>query len=162
MSYFSLHKLPFWLHSLIELTPSIVFLINPAAQLYSPSITQDLQISPQCYGSIGLKYGAEAIIRQYAVLLFVSVLISAIFALRKTDITSRQVAAALTIYHLAPMVRAASRLRAGDTAWLPNDIGGPWVHLAVHTVCLLALGGLALGAFPKEDQLNRSASTKRD
>jgi hypothetical protein len=140
MSSFSLHKLPFWLHSLIEVTPSIVFTTNPASQLYGPNIISDLN-SPVTTP----KPGAEAIIRQYGVLLFVSVLISTIFAIRRVDITSRQVAAALTIYHLAPIVRAASRIWSGETAWRPDDMGGPWAHLGVHVICLFALGSLALG-----------------
>jgi hypothetical protein len=85
-------------------------------------------------------------IRQYGVLLFVSVLISTIFALRKADITSRQVAAALTLYHLAPIVRATSRLWGGEIGWLPDDMGGPWVHLVVHIILVLALGSVAVGA----------------
>jgi hypothetical protein len=102
-------------------------------------------------------------IRQYGVLLFVSVLISAIFAIRKVDITSRQVAAALAIYHLAPIVRAALRLWGGETAWMPEDMGGPWVHLVVHIILVLALGSLALGAPTSVgDQHEMKVPTKRD
>jgi hypothetical protein len=163
MSYGSLYRLSFWLHSLIELVPSIGFLVNPAAQLYISKITPDLQITSKCYNSGIPKPGAEAIIRQYAVLLFVSVLISAIFAMRQIDTTSRQVAAALALYHLAPTTRAAIRLWTGETAWLPKDMGGPWVHLAVHIVCLLALGSLALGiSDPKKSRQDPRMPTKRE
>lgn len=165
MSSFSLHKLPFWLHSLIELIPSIVFLINPASQFYACKITSDLQSAyRQCHRSTDTPTpGAEAMIRQYGVLLFVSVLISTIFAMRKFDITSRQVAAALTLYHLAPIVRATSRLWGGETGWLPEDMGGPWVHLVVHVIFVLALGSLALAATVSiEGQHEMKIPPKRD
>jgi hypothetical protein len=166
MSSFSLHKLPFWLHSLIEVVPSIVFLTNPASQFYACKINLDRQsASPsQCYSNTDTPTpGAEAMIRQYGVLLFVSVLISAIFAIRKFDITSRQVAAALTLYHVAPIVRATSRLRGGETGWLPEDMGGPWVHLVVHVIFVLALGSLAAGVpVSIEDQHEMKIPPKRE
>jgi uncharacterized membrane protein len=165
MSSVSLHKLPFWLHSLIELIPSIVFLINPASQFYATKITSNLQsANPKCYGSTATPTpGAETMMRQYGVLLFVSVIISTIFAIREVDKTSRQVAAALTLYHLAPTVRATSRLWGGETGWLPKDMGGPWVHLVVHIILVLALGSLALGApVSNRDQHEMKVPTKRD
>ncbi len=156
----SLHKLPFWLHSLIELVPSVVFLIDPASQLYASNVTSDLQSTSPEWSTAQLNPRAEAIIRQYAVLLFASVLISAIFAVRKLDITSRQVAAALTLYHCAPIVRATLRLWGGEAPWQPQDMGGPWVHLAVHVICFLALGSLASGAIRDQHEIKLLA--KRD
>jgi len=165
MSSFSLHKLPFWLHSLIELIPSGVFLVNPTSQFYACKTTSDLQSAgPQCYRSTDIPTpGAEAMIRQYGVLLFVSVLISIIFAIRKVDVTSRQVAAALTLYHLAPIVRATSRLWGGETGWLPDDMGGPWVHLIVHIILVLTLGTVAVGAGVSiKDPHEMKIQSKRD
>jgi hypothetical protein len=165
MSSVSLHKLPFWLHSLIELIPSIVFLINPASQFYASKITSNLQsANPQCYSSTATPTpGAETMIRQYGVLLFVSVIISTIFAIREVDKTSRQVAAALTLYHLAPIVRATARLWGGETGWLPKDMGGPWVHLVVHIILVLGLGNLAFGApASNRDQHEMKVFIKRD
>jgi len=111
------HKFPFLLHMLVELPASSAFLFT----------------------------AADPLIIQYAVLLFVSVLIAGIFVRRDVDTTSRQVAAALAIYHLSPVVRATSRLLAGQTTCRVNDLGGPRVHLCVHAVCLVALLQLALG-----------------
>ena len=47
------------------------------------------------------------------------------------DGTSRNVAAALAIYHLAPMVRAVSRLVQGGKEY-GKGLGGPIVHMIVH------------------------------
>ncbi|KAI9869655.1 MAG: hypothetical protein M1830_005250, partial [Pleopsidium flavum] len=70
------------------------------------------------------------------------------------------VAGSLAIYHIAPSVRAVSRIVYGDwasggglpeeekrrsrkgdgrTRWL-GGLGGPWVHLVGHAVCFVALG----------------------
>ena len=56
-------------------------------------------------------------------------------------------AGALAVYHVAPVVRAVSRIIGGDGSgkvrgrgW--RGLGGPWVHLAGHLVCLVALGRL--------------------
>jgi hypothetical protein len=154
MSYFSFSTLPFWLHSIIELIPSILFVVNPASQLHAPSITSDFM------GTVQSMSSAEVMIRQYGVLLLVSVLISAIFALRKVDPTSRQVAASLAVYHLAPIVRATYRLRAGEASWQPDDMGGPWVHLVVHVVLVFVLANLALGG--TRDQPETRVPTKSD
>lgn len=116
-----LSKLPFWLHILIELPASLNFFFNPSEQLSSPA--------PQ----------AHAIIKQYAVLLLVSNLISLIFALRPLDRTSRKVAGALALYHLAPLIRAASRI--GNDQY-GMGLGGPIVHMIVHGLCFLGLIGL--------------------
>jgi hypothetical protein len=133
MNSFNLQTFPFWLHTGIELPASLKFFLNPSNQLFGHPIHGEIRYP-----------AAEAIIRQYAVLLFVSVLISLIFAFRVVDDTSRRVAAALFLYHVAPAVRAASRIWVGDQNWINKDLGGPWVHLVVHILCLAALGRLAL------------------
>jgi hypothetical protein len=112
--------LPFWFHLLIELPASINFFLQPSEQLSSPA--------PQ----------AHAIIRQYAVLLFVSNLIALIFALRPVDGTSRNVASALSVYHLAPLMRAGSRIVEGGGEY-GKGLGGPALHLVVHGLCFAGL-----------------------
>jgi hypothetical protein len=117
------NTLPFWAHILTELPASINFFLHPSEQLSSPA--------PQ----------AHAIITQYAVLLLISNIIALIFALRPVDATSRHVGGALSIYHAAPLVRATRRIISNDEGY-GSGLGGPVLHLVVHGVCLLALGGL--------------------
>jgi hypothetical protein len=119
------NAIPFWVHVLTELPASINFFLRPSEQLSSPA--------PQ----------AHAIIRQYAILLLVSNIIALIFALRPVDATSRHVGGALSIYHTAPLVRAARRILYNDEGY-GSGLGGPVLHLVVHGVCLLTLGGLFL------------------
>lgn len=116
-----LGRLPFWLHILIEFPASLNYFFNPSEQLPSPA--------PQ----------AHAIIKQYAVLLLVSSLIAGIFALRPLDRTSRNVAGALAVYHLAPLMRAVGRV--GNSRY-GKGLGGPVVHIIVHGVVFLSLLGL--------------------
>ena len=115
--------IPFWLHIIIEIPASLNFFLNPSEQLSSPA--------PQ----------AHAIIKQYAVLLLVSNLIALIFALRPIDRTSKNVAGALAIYHLSPLMRAVSRILDKDVDY-GSGLGGPWVHLIVHGFCFMQLVGL--------------------
>ncbi|PQE27656.1 hypothetical protein CJF30_00007980 [Rutstroemia sp. NJR-2017a BBW] len=120
--------LPFLLHTLIELPASLNFFLHPSSQFTPPA--------PQ----------AHAVIRQYALLLFSSSLISLIFGLRPVDGTSRNVAGALGVYHFGPLVRAGLRVWGGDTGGEKKGIvGGPWVHLVVHAVCGVGLMGVFLG-----------------
>lgn len=121
-----LGRLPFYLHILIETPASLNFILNPSEQLPSPA--------PQ----------AHAIIKQYAILLLVSVLIAGIFALRPLDRTSRNVAGALAVYHVAPLLRAVERAGYGNFG---KGLGGPVVHLIVHGACFLGLGGLYVGKY---------------
>ncbi|TVY17394.1 hypothetical protein LARI1_G005206 [Lachnellula arida] len=120
-----LSTLPFWLHLLIELPASLNFFLNPAEQLSSAA--------PQ----------AHALVRQYAVLLFASSLVALIFATRQVDRTSRNVAGALAVYHLAPLVRAVSRVFGGGVGY-GKAFGGPWIHLAVHGLCFVGLSRMYL------------------
>jgi hypothetical protein len=126
--------LPFWFHSLIELPASINFFFNPSEQLSSPALQ------------------AHPIIKQYAVLLFVSALIALIFALRPTDGTSRSVAGALSVYHLAPLTRAGNRIVQGSE-YYGKGLGGPIIHLVMHTVCFAGL----LKIFLSKSKANESA-----
>ena len=135
---------PFLVHASIEFAAGINFLFHPSEQLSS--------LAPQ----------AEAVIRQYGVLLLVSVIIALIFATRDVDSTSRKasfgmrygeiiqavehfltprsgnVSGALSIYHLAPITRAYSQINGGVFDF-GKALGGPAVHLVVHVICFLSL-----------------------
>jgi hypothetical protein len=113
-------KFPFWIHVLIETPAALNFIRNPSEQLSSPA--------PQ----------AHAIIQQYGSLLLVSGIIAFIFAIRSVDSTSRNVAGALSLYHFLPASRAFGRLQAGESSY-GKGLGGPWIHLIVHVVCLVSL-----------------------
>lgn len=117
--------LPFWLHVAVESLASLNFMFNPAQQLPSPA--------PQ----------AHAIIRQYATLLLASSFIALVFARREVDATSQNVAGALALYHLAPLMRAFSRVVKGE-AVSTKGLGGPLLHASVHGGCFVALMRLYL------------------
>jgi hypothetical protein len=106
---------PFLVHAVLEIPASLNFLLNPSGQLgvYSPQ--------------------AHPVIRQYAVLLLSSILIALSFALRDADELSGQVAGALAIYHLAPILRAAGRLTGRQAVWQPL------LFFASHGFCLAGL-----------------------
>jgi hypothetical protein len=108
---------PFLVHAMLETPASLSFFLYPSGQLRT--------YSPQ----------AHAVIRQYAVLLVSSILISLIFAFRPLDELSGQVAGALAVYHLAPMVRAGGRLMGRQAVWQPL------LFAAAHGVCLAGLVG---------------------
>ncbi|KAF7950185.1 hypothetical protein EAE96_007476 [Botrytis aclada] len=117
-----IQRLPFFLHTLIEIPASLNFFLNPSSQLSTPA--------PQ----------AHTIIQQYATLLFVSCLISIIFASRRVDRTSRNVAGALSLYHVAPAIRAGGRILTREGFGKgAKGLGGPGVHLFVHFICCAGL-----------------------
>lgn len=108
---------PFLAHAILETPASLNFFLNPSGQLRTHL--------PQ----------AHAVIRQYAVLLFSSILIALAFAFRDPDELSGQVAGALAVYHLAPMLRATGRLMTRQALWQPL------LFLSAHAVCLAGLSG---------------------
>ncbi|KAI9054529.1 hypothetical protein LZ554_001685 [Drepanopeziza brunnea f. sp. 'monogermtubi'] len=138
-------NLPFLIHIALETPASLNFFLRPDNQLSSPA--------PQ----------AHALIRQYAALLLSSNLVAAVFACREVDGTSRWVAAALALYHLAPLLRALARIsgsegvrgqrgtvrtvrtvretggREGGNAGHERGLGGPWVHAFAHAGAMGAL-----------------------
>lgn len=62
-----------------------------------------------------------------------------------------KVSGALALYHLAPVLRAISRIRRGDFGY-GQGLGGPWVHLIVHVVVFATLAQLWVrGKVEKED-----------
>ncbi|KFZ06065.1 hypothetical protein V501_07727 [Pseudogymnoascus sp. VKM F-4519 (FW-2642)] len=112
----------FGLHILVETPAALNFFVNPSQelQLATPSPT------------------AEALVRQYALLLICTNLIALVFLLRPIDKVSQRIACALGIYHLGPALRAMFRLVRNESA-LRTSLGGPAVHLVVHVLCLIAL-----------------------
>ncbi|OBT66931.1 hypothetical protein VE03_04153 [Pseudogymnoascus sp. 23342-1-I1] len=118
----------FGLHILVETPAALNFFLNPSEEL------QLVTPSPS----------AEAVVRQYALLLLCSNIIALVFLLRHIDKASRHVGFALGFYHLGPSLRAMSRLVRNETA-LGLSLGGPVVHLVAHMACLAAL---TTGLFP--------------
>jgi hypothetical protein len=61
------------------------------------------------------------------------------------------VAGALALYHIAPIIRAGSRIAGGDVRLAQEGkgakgLGGPVLHFIVHSICLLGLGRLLLAS----------------
>lgn len=134
MQPITLKSLPFTLHILIEVPAALTFLLYPSLTL----------VRPQPY--------AHAVIRQYGFLLLSSNIIASVFAFQihdreLLDVQIMQieawVAGSLALYHLAPLMRATSRM------WLEGGkqkgfVGQPWVHALAHGICLIALMGRSL------------------
>jgi len=142
-SFLSPTHLPFLLHLLIELPASLSFYFSPSSQL--PRSTPS----------------AHALIRQYAILLLSTNLIALIFLLHPpptdsvAELLRGNVAGALAVYHVAPVVRAVSRIIGGAGrgegrrgGW--RGLGGPWVHLVGHSGCLVALDRLFFEVWVRE------------
>jgi hypothetical protein len=55
----------------------------------------------------------------------------------------RQVAAALSLYHIPAAIRGATRIWGGEQAF-GGAMGGPGVHLVLHSIAFLGLAGLAV------------------
>lgn len=107
------------LHLLIETTAAINFFVRPSATLAAPQ--------PHSHG----------VIRQYAILLLSTNIIVAVVLNRAiSDDFTEQIAAAVALYHAAPLARAVSKIRGGK----PGDtLGGPWLHAVTHLVCAVSL-----------------------
>lgn len=127
MSSEFLISVPFILHIIIELPAAISFAFFPSATLSIPQ--------PH----------AQAVIRQYALLLLSTTIIAALFVLQDRrgqgpKMPERGVASALALYHLGPLIRAAHRFRRREGTGR-GLLGQPWLHVLVHALCFLALGG---------------------
>ena len=88
---------------------------------------------------------AQALIRQYALLLLSTTIMAALFVLQDRrgqgpEMPERGVASALALYHLGPLTRAAHRCRRGEGTGR-GLLGQPLLHVLVHVLCSLALGG---------------------
>lgn len=118
---------PFILHILVEAPATLTFALFPSSTLSIPQ--------PH----------AEAVIRQYALLLLSSNVIAAIFVFRDQSVIAGavlegRVAAALALYHVGPLIRAAVRNRSNEESG-KGLLGQPWLHAWVHALCLVALAG---------------------
>ena len=125
---------PFVLHMILECPAVIAFGLFPSATLRSEQ--------PE----------AHPVIRQYALLLFTSILIAACFASQPFDTQAgnihvqrleQQVAGALALYHIGPMMRAASKITDKEISKTRGFRMMPFLHLLSHGVCGMALAGRA-------------------
>lgn len=117
-------NLPFLCHVLVEIPASISFMLHPSQQLITDT--------PH----------AHAMIRQYALLLFSSVLIAATFVRRPLDNTAACVAGALALYHVGPTLRSFSRLRGSYPDSKSLIRSEAFCYLMVHVICGSLLGQL--------------------
>jgi len=115
-------NVPFFMHIFGEFGASYGFCVRPSSTLFEP----------QPY--------AHPVIRQYALLLMTTNLIAANFLFQEhpTSVSCR-VAGALALYHLGPLTRAALKIHNGEKKGIWEGTGGPWVHVAFHSVTLGAL-----------------------
>ncbi len=131
MSQVTWRSTPFLFHVILETPAVIAFALFPSATLRMKQ--------PE----------AHPVIRQYALLLLTTILIAVLFAFQSDDVQASslhaqkleyQVAGALSLYHVGPMIRAIGKLTN-------RDIGGlqmmPCVHLLSHGICCTALAGRA-------------------
>lgn len=82
---------------------------------------------------------AHAVVRQYALLLFTSILIAIIFLQRPVDALTGQVAGALAIYHIGPSLRSISRLRLRAKQHQNLMLSEPFLYLLAHSITGAAL-----------------------
>merc|ERR1712000_769975 len=131
-----LYNLGFLIHIIIEIPASINFFCFPSRQLGIHT--------PQ----------AHAVIRQYAVLLLVSVLLATVFVARPLDNTAGKVAGALALYHIAPFVRSAVRLHRQTQARAPIIYSEAFLYVFVHSICFAALLHHCWTALYQKDRRN--------
>ena len=103
------------LHIVIETVAIQNYLFRPSATFSAPQ--------PLAHG----------VLRQYALLLLSTNIIVAMVLNRGVqDKLSRQISAALALYHVGPLVRAVKRIQRGERGDL---LGRPWLHAVVHLLC---------------------------
>lgn len=114
-------QLGFLIHIALEIPACITFYFFPSRQLgsYTPH--------------------AHPVIRQYAALLFASVLVATVFVQHPVDKTSGKVACALALYHVAPSLRSVQRLSRQSQLGAPTLLSEAFLYLVVHVVCCAAL-----------------------
>ena len=117
-----LHYFALMLHALVELPAALNFFCFPDDQLSSTA--------PQ----------AHAVIRQYALLLLCSALVACTIASQEPGTTTGYVAGILAVYHVAPLLRAWSRIRNPEVPERRPWLKDPRVHFFVHFLCLSSLG----------------------
>lgn len=111
----------FVLHIAIEIPAAINFMLFPSKQLqiHTPH--------------------AHAVIRQYALLLLSSVLISMLFVSRPADDLSRFVAGSLAIYHIGPALRSCGRMSRQKAEAQPVFLSEAFLYLCCHFVTGVSL-----------------------
>jgi len=117
LMYYEGYNIAFLLHATIEIPAALIFMLFPSRQLgeYSPH--------------------AHAVVRQYALSLLSSVLISLVFMTRPDDDLSRAVAGSLAIYHTGPAFRSIARLWRLSAQHGGLLLSEPFLYLVLHTVC---------------------------
>lgn len=121
-------QLPFLFHIIVEVPASIGFFFQPSATLAAAQ--------PHAHG----------VIRQYGLLLTTTNLVAWSFLFEDPSPLSGRIAAALGLYHVGPIVRSWKRTKTDEaTMSMRERWRGPWLHMGVHLVCLVALMGGALG-----------------
>lgn len=112
-------SLPFVAHILVETPACILFFLKPSLTLRQPQ--------PH----------ANAIIRQYALLLFCTNIIVALILLygQEAVLLRQRVAGALAVYHVGPLVRAMGRVYRREEEVGGSAASGAPMHAVLHTVC---------------------------
>ncbi|KLU89232.1 hypothetical protein MAPG_08206 [Magnaporthiopsis poae ATCC 64411] len=140
-------KLPLILHILIETAAARSFIFQPQSQL---------PLDQARDGDGGAtRREADLILSNLGGALLTTNLVALVLVLRPDDQaldrTGRLMALALASYHVWPAYRAISRIfflrpvaPSRATMRVDAPLGGPPVHLAVHTVCLAGLLGSGL------------------
>jgi len=112
------YNLPFLLHAVVETPAALNFFLFPSDQLGARTPN------------------AHAVIRQYACLLFATVIISLSFLQRPLDALSGKLAGALAIYHVAASARAGSRLQRQMRQGRQVVLSEACLHLIAHSLCV--------------------------
>ncbi|KAL8304499.1 hypothetical protein RB597_004343 [Gaeumannomyces tritici] len=138
-------KLPLILHILVETAAARSFILQPRSQLPLERARDP-----------AARAEADLILKNLGGALLTTNLVAVALVLRPDDEfldrTGRLIVLALASYHVWPAYRALARIfrpasAAAAVERTPKSsapLGGPPVHLAVHTVCFLGLLGSGL------------------
>ena len=122
-------KAPLVLHAVLETAASLSFGLQPEKQL--PGANED----------------TRAVLRSYSGALLSTNLLCVVFVWRAGfDDTARLVAACLAVYHIFPILRAVAKIQRGiglKKGEKARVLGGPQIHMIVHSLCF---SGLVLAA----------------
>ncbi|CAI4215452.1 unnamed protein product [Parascedosporium putredinis] len=125
-----LSAVPFLAHALIECIGATSFILYPASQIPNPS--REASLVSQLVGGALLQSSLIALIIAF----------KSEFAVDSGawDNADRALALAFAFWHVWPCYRAIARIqsRGGEGAKTQQTLGGPVVHLGVHSVLLSA------------------------